>query len=136
MSPTILPLNYFFILLGVSLAVISLMSFRDRGNPRRIATGSFWALYAAVFLIGDLLLPLVVGIIVAAMALIAGLGGVSLGKYSQFTADERHKSAVKLGNRLLYPALIIPFTTMIGSVVFQKTKIGGMFLLEIGRAHV
>lgn len=130
MSSTILPLNYFFILLGLTLSVISIMSFRDQGNPRRIATGSFWALYAVVFLIGDLLLPLVAGIIVVAMALIAGLGGVSLGKYSQFTAEERHESAVKLGNRLLYPALIIPFTTMIGSVVFQKTKIGGMFLLD------
>ncbi len=130
MNSTILPLDYFFILLGVSLAVISLMSFRDQGNPRRIATGSFWALYATVFLVGDRLLPLVVGIIVVVMALIAGLGGVSLGKYHLFTPEERHNSALKLGNRLLYPALIIPFTTMIGSVLFQKTKIGGKFLLD------
>jgi len=130
MNSTILPLDYFYILLGLTLSIISLMSFRDTGNPKRFATGSFWALYAVVFLVGDRLLPLAVGIIVVIMALIAGLGGVSLGKYAQFTAEERRSSALKLGNRLLYPALIIPFTTMIGSVVFQKTKIGGMFLLD------
>lgn len=130
MSSTILPLNYFYILLGLTLTIISLMSFRDKGNPRRIATGSFWALYAITFLIGDRLPPLAVGIIVVVMALIAGLGGVSLGKYSQFTPKERHDSALKLGNSLLIPALIIPFTTMIGSLLFQKTKIGGMFLLD------
>jgi uncharacterized membrane protein len=130
MNTTILPLDYFFILLGLTLSIISIMSFRDKGNSKRIATGSFWALYAVVFLVGDQLLPLVVGIIVVAMALIAGLGGVSLGTYGQFTPEERHNSAVKLGNRLLYPALIIPFTTMLGSVLFQKTKIGGMFLLD------
>lgn len=130
MNSTILPLGYFFVLLGLSLAVISLMSFRDRANPKRMATGSFWALYAVVFLVGERIPPLYVGIIVVAMGTIAGLGGVSLGKYGQFTQKERHDSALKLGNRLLYPALIIPFTTMIGSVVFQKTKIGGMFLLD------
>jgi uncharacterized membrane protein len=105
MSTTIIPLDYFFILLGLTLSIISIMSFRDQGNPKRIATGSFWALYAVVFLVGDRLLPLVVGIIVVAMALIAGLGGVSLGKYGQFTPEERSSSARKLGNRLLYPAL-------------------------------
>jgi uncharacterized membrane protein len=130
MSSTIFSLDYFFILLGLTLSIISIMSFRDAGNPKRIATGSFWALYAIVFLIGDRLLPLVVGIIVVVMALIAGLGGVSLGKYGQFTQEKRRASALKLGNNLLIPALIIPFTTMIGSVVFQKTKIGGMFLLD------
>ena len=130
MNNTILPLDYFYILLGITLAIISLMSFRDQSNSKRLATGSFWALYSVVFLVGDRLLPLVVGIIVVVMALIAGLGGVSMGKYGQFTAEERRSSAEKLGNRLLYPALIIPFTTMIGSVIFQKTKIGGMFLLD------
>ena len=130
MNETILPLNYFYVLLGLTLAVISIMSFRDQGNPRRIATGSFWALYATVFLIGDFLPPMFVGIVVVAMALIAGLGGVALGKYDQFTQEERRASARSLGNRLLYPALIIPFTTMIGSVFFQKTKIGDMFLLD------
>ena len=130
MNSTILQLDYFYILLGLTLAVISLMSFRDTGNPKRITTGSFWALYALVFMIGEQLPPLVIGVVVVVMALIAGLGGVSLGKYSQFTVEERRDSAKNLGNRLLYPALIIPFTTMIGSVLFSKTKIGDMFLLD------
>ncbi|MEI7613093.1 MAG: DUF979 domain-containing protein [Betaproteobacteria bacterium] len=130
MNATIFKIDYFFILLGVSLAVISLMSFRDQANPKRVATGSFWALYALAFLGGELMPPMIVGVIVVVMALIAGLGGVAMGKYQQFTHEERKTSAQKLGNRLLYPALIIPFVTMLGSVVFATTKIGDMYLLD------
>ena len=126
----LLKLDYFFVILGVTLIVISIMSFRDKANPRRFATGGFWALYAIIFLIGEWLPPMLVGVAVVAMALIAGLGGVAQGKYQQFTAQERRDSAQKLGNRLLYPALAIPLVTMIGSVLFSKTQVGGMFLLD------
>ena len=127
---TLLKLDYFFILLGATLIVISIMSFRDTANPRRFATGGFWALYAIIFLVGEWLPPIMVGGAVVVMALIAGLGGVAQGKYQQFTAQERRDSALKLGNKLLYPALAIPFVTMIGSVFFSKTQVGGMFLLD------
>lgn len=131
MAPsTILPLDYFYILLGLMLLIISFLSFSDKNNPKRFATGLFWLLYAIIFLVGERFPPLWVGVAVVVMALIAGLGGVALGKYQQFTAEERRASAEKLGNRLLYPALIIPFTTMIGSVFFRTIKIGDSFLLD------
>ena len=127
---TIVKLDYFFVLLGIMLIVISIMSFRDQANPRRMATGTFWALYAIMFLLGEWLPPVVVGAAVVVMALIAGLGGVTQGKYAQFTPEQRRESALKLGNKLLYPALAIPFVTMFFSLLFSKTQIDGMFLLD------
>lgn len=138
----IFTLDYFFILLGLMLSIIAVMSFLDRANPRRLTTGSFWALYAVVYLAGEHLPPALVGIIVIVMAIIAGFGGVAMGKYGELSAQERQSSAQKLGNRLFIPALIIPVATMIGSVVFKNVKIGDLFLLDqknftlIGRAHV
>ena len=132
-TTTLLKLDYFYVLLGLTLIIISGMSFVDKGNPKRFATGSFWALYAATFLIGDYLPPLVVGVIVVVMALIAGLGGVALGKYEQFTPEQRKASAKKIGNRLLYPALIIPLVTMFLSVLFARTVIGGTVINEGGK---
>jgi uncharacterized membrane protein len=126
----IFTLDYFFILLGLMLSVIAVMSFLDQANPRRLTTGLFWALYAAVYLVGERLPPALVGSIVIVMAVIAGFGGVALGKYGELSAQQRRSSAQKLGNRLFIPALIIPVATMIGSVVFKNVKIGDMFLLD------
>lgn len=126
----IFTLDYFFILLGLMLSAIAVMSFMDQANPRRLTTALFWALYAVVYLAGERLPPTLVGIIVIVMALIAGFGGVALGKYGELSAQQRRSSAQKLGNRLFIPALIIPVATMIGSVVFKNVKIGDMFLLD------
>lgn len=126
----IFTLDYFFILLGLMLSAIAVMSFMDQANPRRLTTGLFWALYAAVYLAGERLPPAVIGIIVIVMAIIAGFGGVALGKYGELSAQNRRSSAQKLGNLLFIPALIIPIATMIGSVVFKNVKIGDMFLLD------
>lgn len=123
-------LDYFYILLGLMLAVIAVMSLMDRANPRRWATGAFWALYALVYLAGEHLPSTLVGVIVIVMALIAGFGGVALGKYGALPAQARLSSAQKLGNRLFIPALIIPVATMIGSVVLKDVKVGDLFLLD------
>jgi uncharacterized membrane protein len=126
----IFKLDYFYILLGLMLAIIAVLSFRDKANPRRFTTGLFWALYAVVYLVGERLPPIVAGVIVILMALVAGLGGVKLGHYGTFTEQERRESASKLGNRLFIPALTIPITTMIGSVVLKNVKIGNLLLLD------
>jgi uncharacterized membrane protein len=126
----IFKLDYFYILLGLVLAIVACMSFRDKTNPRRFTTGSFWALYAVVYLVGARLPPVLAGVIVIVMVLIAGLGGLKVGRYGTFTEQERRDSARKLGNRLFLPALTIPITTMIGSLVLKNVKIGNLFLLD------
>jgi uncharacterized membrane protein len=125
----IFPLDYFYILLGVMLSIVAIMSFRDKANPRRLTTGSFWALYSVVYIAGEHLPPIVAGITVIVMALIAGLGGVALGHYGTLTEEQRRGHAKKLGNRLFIPALIIPVTT-IGSLVLKGVKIDNRFLLD------
>jgi uncharacterized membrane protein len=126
----IFKLDYFYILLGLMLAIVAAMSVRDKANPRRFTTGLFWGLYALIYLAGERLPPIAAGVIVIAMALIAGLGGLKHGHYGTFTEQERRDSARKLGNRLFIPALTIPITTMIGSLVLKNVKIGNLFLLD------
>ena len=57
----IIRVEYFYWLLGVMLALVSLMSALDRTNPRRWTTALFWALYAVLYLAGDVLPPAVAG---------------------------------------------------------------------------
>ena len=50
-------IQYLYYLVGIILAITAVMTLRDASNPRRFSAGIFWALYAVVFLIGDLLPP-------------------------------------------------------------------------------
>ncbi|CCG86623.1 DUF979 domain-containing protein [Erwinia piriflorinigrans] len=118
---------YLFWLAGTVLLVVALLSWCDKSNPRRLTTGLFWALYGLVFFIGDWVtafinvrtLHISVGVGVVVMALIAGCGGVRLGSYSQRSEQQREQSAVRLGNRLFLPALMIPVVTVIGVLAFN-----------------
>ena len=123
-------LDYFYVALGAMFAIAAVMTLRDRANPKRFSTALFWALYAIVYLVGDLLPPAVAGLLMIVMALIAGFGGVALGKYGSLSKEERAGSAQRLGNRLFIPALIIPVVTMIGSTLLKDVTLNGLPLLE------
>ncbi|YCH31713.1 DUF979 domain-containing protein [Erwinia sp. PK3-005] len=128
--------QYLFYLAGLILLVVALMSWRDKANPRRFTTGLFWGLYGVMFLIGDWAyqlatqftgsaesgarnLHIVIGALVVVMGLIAGLGGVKLGRYHQRSEEQREQSASRLGNRLFLPALAIPLVTVAGVLAFN-----------------
>jgi uncharacterized membrane protein len=112
----ILSINYLYWLAGIILTITALMTFADSHHPRRWTTGLFWAIFAVIFLVGDKIPPIVVGCGAVLMALLAGMGGVTLGKHGELPVEERRASAKRLGNRLFIPALTIPVVTVIGSV--------------------
>ncbi|MCU6499716.1 DUF979 domain-containing protein [Rugamonas sp. A1-17] len=126
----ILKLEYFYYVLGAMLLLVAWMSLTDKHNPKRWSSALFWALYAVVYLAGDFLPPVAAGVLMVVMALIAGFGGVALGRYGERTQEERKSSAQRLGHRLLIPALIIPATTVIGSTLLKDVHLGSMLLLD------
>lgn len=94
--------TWLYWLAGAVLLLVAVMSWRDKANPRRLTTGLFWGLYGLVFLFGDWTYELVgdkrtvnigVGVVVVVLALIAGFGGVRLGRYHQRSQEERTASA-------------------------------------------
>jgi uncharacterized membrane protein len=126
----ILKLDYFYYVLGAMLLMVAWMALRDKHNPRRYSSALFWALYAVIYLAGEQLPPMAAGLLMVAMALIAGFGGVTLGRYVDRSDEERRSSAQRLGHKLLIPALLIPITTVIGSTLFKDVKWEGLFLLD------
>jgi len=129
--------QYLMWLAGIILLVVAILSWRDSANPRRFTTGLFWALYGLVFLVGDWttqmmsslmgsdaagtrMLHITIGVIVVVMALIAGLGGVRLGRYHQRSNEEKQASAQRLRNKLFLPALAIPVVTVVGVLTFNN----------------
>ena len=101
-------LDFFYVLAGLLFAATALMNLRDVSNPRRFTTAAFWGLYALVYLAGERLSPLVAGVLMVAMALLAGCSLVRPGKSAAVPEEARRASAARLGHRLLVPALAIP----------------------------
>jgi uncharacterized membrane protein len=126
----IVTLEHFYLLVGLLLAAMALISARDRHNPRRHATALFWALYAVAYLAGERLPPALAGVLMIAMALIAGFNGVRPGKHVALAEPERRASAARLGHKLFLPALLIPLVTIAGSTLLKDVKIGTWFVLD------
>jgi uncharacterized membrane protein len=126
----IVSVDWFFLLFGLLLAAVAVMTLRDAGNPRRYSTAAFWGLYALVYLLGEHMPPLLAGLAMLAMALIAGFGGVRMGRHGTLPEGERRSEAQRLGHKLLIPALAIPFVTILGSTLLKDVKLAGLFVLD------
>ncbi|WP_425058834.1 hypothetical protein SCACP_34890 [Sporomusa carbonis] len=126
----LISLNHIYYILGALVAIVALLSFQDKGNPKRVLTGTFWGLYAISFLFGNMISPVYMGVLAIAMAVIAGFGGVRMGKHAEATVEERTAQAKKLGNWLFMPALLIPIITIIGTLGLKDFTIAGLQLLD------
>lgn len=119
-------LSVVYVLAGVLFTVFAVLSVRDASNPKRWTTGLFWGLFAVSFLAGDYLGDIGNGVLVLLMAVIAGVGGLGLGKVATTTADERRATAARWGNLLFVPAVTIPIVTVAGTFIIKSVTIGEM----------
>ena len=122
--------TYLYWIVGVVLAIVSGIIACDRTHPRRFESAGFWALYAIVFLAGNVLPAPLIGAMALGMAIIAGTNGVTRGHEKTLSADERQADAKRLGNKLFLPALTIPVITALGTVFAKQLTIGGTPLLD------
>ncbi|KQP35273.1 DUF979 domain-containing protein [Pseudorhodoferax sp. Leaf274] len=125
-----LSIQHLYDLVGGILAVTALMTLADRQHSRRFSSAFFWGLYALVFLVGDSLPPVWVGVGVVVMALIAAFGGVGIGRHVERGAAQTLASVQRLGHKLFVPALAIPLVTMLGTVSAKYLVFGGVPLLD------
>ena len=125
-----LTITHLYYLVGIILAITAVMTLMDKQHPKRYSSAFFWALYALVFLVGDFIPPMWVGVGVIVMALIAAFGGVGIGHHAARTPAQYLESAKRLGNKLFIPALAIPVVTMIGTLSASHLIFGGVPLLD------
>lgn len=123
-------LTHVYWLLGAYLAALAVRGWRDRGNPRRHTTALFWGLLALMLFAAEHLPPRAVGVVVVVLALLAGFGGLRMGRYAESGADEKRAEAARLGNRLFWPALLIPAVTLIGALGLKHVAFGRAPLLD------
>lgn len=118
---------HIYTLVGVFFAAISVLSALDGNNPRRLLNFLFWGLLALSFLAGQQLGDFGNGVLALALVVVATIG---LGKSKPATtsADERRDSALKRGDLLFLPALIIPAIALGGTLIAKETDWGAQLV--------
>jgi uncharacterized membrane protein len=124
-------LHWLYVLAGAVFAGFAIGSARDETNPNRWGNAVFWLLLTASFWFGDLFGDIGNGILVLALVAIAGLNLIGRGsKQSASSLQEREESSTRHGNRLFLPALIIPFTAFVGTLLFNYTPLKLLNLID------
>jgi uncharacterized membrane protein len=120
-------LSHIYILVGAFFGIVSFLSLLDRANPRRVWNFLFWGLLAMSFLAGAYLGDLGNGVLALALVAIATIG-LGQGKPATTSADERRASAIKRGDFLFLPALIIPALALGGTLIAKQTDWGAALI--------
>src|SRR5689334_17512754 len=111
LSNFLLSLDAVYAVTGGVLWVFAVMTFRDRGNPRRVGSGFFWFVLGTTFIFGGLLPHWITGLLVLLMVAIDGAGRVARGTGHEATPEEQRKEARRLGDKIFLPVLAIPAVT-------------------------
>ncbi len=123
-------LHWLYALAGAVFAAFAMGRARDETNGKRWGNAAFWALLAVSFWFGDFLGDTGNGILVLVLVGIAGLHLIGRGTKESTTKEERDHFAARYGNKLFLPALVIPFTAFVGTLLFNYTPLKGLDLID------
>ena len=123
-------LHWLYVLAGAVFAAFSLGSARDATNPKRWGNAAFWGLLAVSFWFGDFLGDVGNGVLVLALVAIAGTHLLGRGSKSSTSVEQREGFSQRYGNKLFLPALIIPFTAFVGTLLFSYTPLRDSGLID------
>ncbi len=98
---------------GLLLFSFAWLTVSDSGNPRRLASAGFWFLLGVIFTFGSVLPSWLSGLLVVAMVLIDGFGGVRSGVHLEQPVPATP------GNFIFLPVAAIPVTTIVLAIGFR-----------------
>jgi len=126
----VITLETVYVVAGIMFAAFAVLSAKDRTNARRFGNAAFWGLLAASFLFGSHIGDLANGVLVSGLILIGGCGFLGRGQSAEIDFAQRSASAARHGNRLFVPALIIPATALLGTLLLKNATVAGAALVD------
>ncbi|KAF7787273.1 hypothetical protein PRUB_a4460 [Pseudoalteromonas rubra] len=141
-QPAILSIENIYLLIGFVVLFLVVKTLQDKHHPKRLTTALFWGLFGGVFLFGDLSVAYLgesltyrwVGSFVITIAILAGMGKVSMGSYDVPSDEVQTASARRIGNKLFIPAVLIPIVTVVCTILLKDIQVAGLFVFD--QSHV
>lgn len=122
-------LEHMYYLTGLILFIFSIYTILDKNHKAKLGTAAFWLLYGITFVWGKSIPAWLVGVIVILMAVIASMKWLATGFYGENSKEIKTQEAVRFGNRLFLPTLIVPIITFL---IAKFTDLGALVGLGIG----
>jgi uncharacterized membrane protein len=122
--------HWLYALAGAVFAGFAIGSARDETNPKRWGNAAFWSLLVVSFWFGDFLGDIGNGVLVLALVAIAGFHLIGRGSKQTTSPKQREQSSQWHGNALFLPALIIPFTAFVGTLLFNYTPLKTLGVID------
>ena len=126
----LLTVEFFYVIIGAVFAFIAGRIALDRQHGRRWGSALFWGLLAVTYLFGKVLPPVLVGYLVLVMVALAAARQVQRSEERGPSRDERMAEAARLGNRLFWPALLVPAVAVAGTLLLDKVHWGDWWLID------
>ena len=126
----LLSLDLFYVVAGIFILLVAARSALDRTHPKRWGSAVFWGLLGLIFVAGKALTPVVVGYFLLVLVGLAATKQVGESPVAGPSLAERMASAARLGNRIFWPALLIPVTAVLGTLVLSKLHAGDFWLFD------
>ncbi len=131
---TIFTTDQFLGLCGVILAAVAAHIALDRAHPTRWGSAVFWLALAVAIGAGPLLPAAAVGYMVLVLAVLTAGGQVAAPHFAQGDAAALTARATQLGNRLLWPVLLVPAVAVVGGLAFHRIHLGEAALASARQA--
>jgi uncharacterized membrane protein len=122
--------HWLYVFAGAAFAAFAFGSARNASNPKRWGNTAFWSLLAISFWFGDFLGDTGNGVLVLVLVAIAGMHLLGHGASHSTSEEERQGFSERFGNKLFLPALIIPFTAFVGTLLFTYTPLRDSGLID------
>lgn len=123
-------LQWLHLFAGAIFASYAVGSVRSSANRKRWGNSAFWLLVAISFWFGDFLGDIGNGVLVLLLVALAGFHFLGRSTEESTNAEEREVLANRFGNRLFLPALVIPFTAFLGTLLFTYTPLKTSGLID------
>ena len=116
-------LEHVYILTGLMGLAFTVLSARDRSNPKRFGNAAFWGVLSLSFLFGSELSDFWNGLIVIVLVVIGGFGLMHRSAAVTSTPQTRRAHAEQFGNWLFLPAIIVPVVALVGTLAFKGSPL-------------
>ena len=121
-------LEVFYIIIGLFMGITMIFTLKDKNHKTRIGTALFWGILAVVFILGNYIPSMIVGILVVLIAVLSATKQINIGTLKQLDDTFTTLKAEKLGLKIFIPSLAIAIIAML---VASFTEFSGTVAIGI-----
>ena len=115
-------LDIFYIMVGLLMSLTMIFTIKDKKHKTRFGTAAFWGILGAIFILGELIPSIVVGILLVVIGVLSAFNQVNVGTIKDLDATFSRLKAEKIGLKIFIPSLII---ALVALIIAQFTEISG-----------